>query len=172
MHRRVETIPKQQLAELRRAYERHAALAEQLKDGVNSAIVAELYRALARDAYRIAAAYKKSVANSCARMEDGHPSEGGITCFACLATGLTLIVAIIPGGAFTITLRPKLFRFVLPVGAEFTITTNGKIAATERRATLRVLQRHHRPVQKDSTAPALHDIEFHHQFGLAPGNVV
>ena len=131
MHRRVETTPKQQLAELRRAYERYAALAEQLKDGVGSAIDAELQRALAQDACRIAAAYKKSVANSCARMENTRPSEVEATRLTLMTTGLIFIVAIIVGGVFTITYRPELFRLILPVGAEPAISRNSAVATKD-----------------------------------------
>ena len=131
MHRRVETTPEQQLAELRQAYERYAALAEQLKDSVDSKIDAELQRALARDACRIAAAYKKSVANSCARMDNTRASDGKATRFAFLATGLTVIVAIIAGGALTITLRPELFRFSLPVGTKPAFATISAVATKE-----------------------------------------
>ena len=131
MYRRVETTPKQQLAELRRAYERYAALAEQLKDGANNTIGAELQRALVQDACRIAAAYKKSVANSCARMENPRPSKSVTTHLALLATGLTVIVAIIAGGAVTITLRPDLFRLILPIGAEPAITRNSVVVTKD-----------------------------------------
>jgi outer membrane biosynthesis protein TonB len=131
MHRRVEATPKQQLAELRRAYERYAALAEQLKDGVNSAIDAKLQRALAQDACRIAAAYKKSVANSCARMESVRPSEGKITGFALMTAGLALTVAVIGASVFTITHRPELDRLVLSVGVKPPLTSNSAVATED-----------------------------------------
>jgi TonB family protein len=131
MHGRVETTPKQQLAELRQAYERYAALAEQLKDSIDSTIDPELQRALVRDACRIAAAYKKSVTNSCARIEDVRPSEGEATRFALLAMRLTVIVAIIAGGALTVTFRPELLRPFLPVATEPAITPNSAVARRE-----------------------------------------
>jgi periplasmic protein TonB len=131
MNRRVETTPKQQLAELRQAYERYAALAEQLKDSVDSTVDAELQRSLARDACRIAAAYKKSVDNNCARIANTCASESNATRFAVLATGLTVAVAIIAGGALTITVRPELVRLILPGGAEPAITANSAVATKE-----------------------------------------
>jgi outer membrane biosynthesis protein TonB len=131
MHRRVEATPKQQLAELRRAYERYAALADQLKDGVNSAIDAKLQRALAQDACRIAAAYKKSVANSCARMDSMRPSEGKTTRFALMTAALALIVAIIGVTVFTITHSPELNRLVLSVGVKPALTSNSAVATKD-----------------------------------------
>ena len=131
MQRRVEATPKQQLAELRRAYERYAALADQLEGGVTTAIDAKLQRALAQDACRIAAAYKKSIANSCARMEGTRPSEGKAMRFALMATGVVLIVAIIVGGVFTITRRPELVRLVLPLGVPPAITRSSAVATKD-----------------------------------------
>ena len=126
MHRRVETTPKQQLAELRRAYEHYTALAEQLKDGVNSATDVERQRALAQDACRIAAAYKKSVANSCTRMETTFPSKEKSPSFTHMTTGLILIVAFIAGGVFIY--RPVLFRHYLPVSVKPMVSKNRAVA--------------------------------------------
>ena len=90
-----------------------------------------LQRALAQDACQIAAAYKKSIANSCARMEGARPSEGKATHFVFMVTGLILIVAIIVGGVFAFTYRPDLARLILPVSAELTITRNSTVATKD-----------------------------------------
>ena len=114
-HGRVETTPEQQLAELRRAYERYAALADQLKDSVDPQIDAELLRARAQDARRIAHAYEKSIASTTMRLQSMHPPRGADARFGAMAVPLSLmlVAALLASGALVAYMRPELLRPLL-----------------------------------------------------------
>jgi len=114
-HGRVETTPEQQLAELRRAYERYSALAEQLKDSEDPAIDAELTHARALDALRIAHAYEKTIASTALRLESMHKThleQSGFTRLAKMLS-LMLVIALILFAVSLASLRPDLMREIL-----------------------------------------------------------
>jgi hypothetical protein len=107
MRRRVEATPKQQLAELRRAYEHYAELASRLRDGADSAIDADQQRALAQNASRIAEAYRRSITNSRAQMERMATSEMSAPPIVRVAAGLAILFLVIAAGILTLTRGPR-----------------------------------------------------------------
>ena len=115
-HGRIETTPEQQLAELRRAYERYAALADQLKDTTDPEIDAELSLARAQDALRIAHAYEKTIASTALRLESMHRTHMERWRLGSLAKmlGLMFAGALVLFAASLATLRPDLLRAMLP----------------------------------------------------------
>lgn len=104
---RIELTPEQQLAELRRAHERYAALADRLKAG---GIAGSEWRVRSEgDARRIAHAYEKSIASSSARMAAmGPPGSDTSRSGVMLAVGFFVIAA--AGSAALVAIaRPQIF---------------------------------------------------------------
>lgn len=150
MLRRGESTPKQQLAELRRAYDYYAARAALLKNTTDGAIDAQLQRSLAEDAARIAAAYKKSVANICEKMESASQSKRKAAPFTVLAAGSVLGVAVIAAAIFAIFYRPALVELILPDGVLTAV--NGQAVVSVDTAPDRpnaLILRSSRPLKKD-----------------------
>ena len=104
---RIEITPSEQLAELRKARDRYAAIADHLKANPGSAKMRPENRKRERDARRIADAYDKSITNMTSKMMRVRPASaswvdniGMARPLFALALGVLALLALLYPGAF------------------------------------------------------------------------